>query len=129
MTRKKALELAQAKYGRQQAFVRDTRHEWSETDRQRSRAALQALRAREPKFRPLEEWPADATVAEYRDALARFKADRKAWQAQCDSLLVESLRYRYSVGAASGAFGMIHGQGDSWEEALTKAGVAVAVPA
>lgn len=136
ITKAKALKAARAKWG-SEAFVRDS-GEWlrdgsrrpaSDEERAAAKAEFLALKDSEPKFLPLSQWPADTPLGEYRTALFAFNAARAEWRTRKD--WVQGLQYchRYEVGTRSGIFSTIKGAGDTWEQAMEKAGILEAVPA
>jgi hypothetical protein len=127
MTEKQALKLAQAKWGKR-AHVRASRFPSSADARERASARLKVHRATEPKLPPLSEWPADATIGEYRAAIAHHNVAFRAWRDERDRLTGDALHYCFRVGKIEsilgGAFNVL-GQGDTWEEALQKAGIEI----
>jgi hypothetical protein len=98
-------------------------------DRAVARTEYQTLKANEPKFLPLAEWPGDTPLHEYRTALSAFKAAHMEWRTRSE--WVRGLQYcrRYDVGTVGGVFTETKGSGDTWEQALEKAGVLVVVEA
>ncbi len=80
------------------------------------------LKDSEPTFTPLADWPADTPLGVYRDALTKYNAEKKAWRERKDLCQGLSWFTRYSVGTQHGIFSESKGHGDSWEDALRKAG-------
>lgn len=124
LTRAQVMKLARAKWG-DGALVEDRgklRRGASSPER-RKRASDAASADPRPTFRPLPEWPAEATLGEYRAALAAHNVAYAAWKKRDGLRLSEALYYRFRIGEASGLFYHIHGEGDTWREAAVKAGL------
>lgn len=129
MSAKQALKAARAMFG-DEAFVQyDRRELWqgealprTAEERAAYRAEYLRLKDNEPKFTPLADWPADTPLGVYRDALARYNAEKAAWRSRSELCRGLSYHFRYSVGTRRDIFSETKGHGDSWEEALAKAG-------
>lgn len=137
MTKAKALKLAREKWGKDRAFVRDygewlrdgSRRPASDEERAAAKVEFLALKESEPKFLPLADWPADTPLGEYRATLSAFKKAHMEWRTRKDWVQGLQWCHRYDVGTYSSIFTETKGSGDSWEQALEKAGILVAVEA
>lgn len=129
---KSALKLAQAKYGKD-AWVRDNGLSYRDgelrpidaEDRAKLRDRLAACKAAEPRMKPLAEWPDETPLGEYKAAKAATEKAWKKWRKQREVLEGKCFSSRFEVGDVSRSglsFVYVMGSGDTWEEALRKAG-------
>lgn len=128
LSKAKALELCQMAWGKN-AAIEDMSAARAGTPESRAEASEQLKKLRGGK----KEWPGlQNTVAfpdtmslgEYRKALKDFNAAAAVWRAMESDAVSRAMRMRYKVGTVMGGFAFhIKGSGDTWEEALTKAGV------
>lgn len=120
MTTKRALSLARKHLG-PLAWVRDRGSPTSQETR--SWASAQRRAHPRPVAPSINEWAEDATIGQFRAAVAKYQRDYKAWKKRDDELLFRALNYQYEVGKDHEAYRQILGHGDSWEEALRNVGV------
>lgn len=118
--------LAHFKKHGKRATVQDLGKRLGNSSPEKRAAASRALeqhRKEIPTLLRIEDFDQNATVATWR-ACAAARADRvKEWRKAEQRYQSEARYYRYSVGhEVGGMFNCIDGQGDTWEEALTKAG-------
>jgi hypothetical protein len=78
-----------------------------------------------PTFAELEQWPRDKTVGDYLDARAAFRAKLAEWKEREGQLMRDANYQAYRVLTCGKLFATVVGEGDSWEDALSKAGVEV----
>jgi hypothetical protein len=131
LTKARALTIARRKWGKR-AIVDDRgrRHGPSSPEqREVASAALKLHREQKPVFLPLDEWDGNELIGEYRRALAAHNAAYRVWKQREDELRSTATYYRYQVGSDNGWAFYVQGSGDTWEEALTKAGVPLVVKA
>lgn len=114
-----ALKRAATKYG-EKAYVRDSKYISSPGARASASARLKAHRAAKPARPTTNDVPGGRTGEEW----VEYRLAVRAWKTKEDELLGAALYYRYAVGELTWAF-HVYGQGDTWEEALQKAGVAL----
>lgn len=129
LTKPKALALARVKLGKG-AYLQDSGRKFgpsSEALRQAAQKALAELVAQEPKINQLKDWPRNTPLGEYHDAVIAHRKAWNEWKWRKDKLFSQTFYQRYDVGKSDGMFNWIKGSGDTWEEALQKAGVPLPV--
>lgn len=126
LSRAKVLELVTAAWGKN-AAIDDSRLAGTPESRAEASAQLEKLRANKPTWPGLQNtivFPDTMTLAEYRAALKAHNHKAEMWRAMESDARSRAMRMRYRVGEVMGGFAFhIKGSGDSWEEALVKAGV------
>jgi hypothetical protein len=128
VTKAKALKVAQAKWGAKGYVRMNRRVTWNEAGREKARVELKEHRTWKP-VRPdnLYDGKPAISVSDRDFWLARFRA----WRKEEERLMTIALSHRYDVGILSNEIGFamfsIRGSGDTWEQALERAGVLCAI--
>lgn len=126
-TAKEALRRCAAAWGAN-AVVEDQRRRLGPSSPER-RAASSKERDRllgiKPTFVPMNDWPAETTLGEYREALRVHNFALSIWRKGHDDASWRASYYRYKVGTAGKLFFTVKGSGDSWRQALAAAGISV----
>lgn len=118
-TMNEAFAIALEIHGKR-AMVEDLKERGGQSSpvrRSEAHTALAALRAKKPVRVNINEWPDDASVHDYRLALAKYYSDMDTYRLNENKLMHEANYYRYRVGKDTFAF-VILGHGDTWAEAL-----------
>lgn len=123
ITRTKALKLARKKFGERATLRYRARFHFTTKEREQMIALRAALV--KPELRRLADWPDDATVGEYKRALEEYTAARAAWKRKDDRLCSLLVNRPFEVLVNEGWAMVVKGTGDSWREALAKAGIEV----
>jgi hypothetical protein len=124
LTQKRALELATKTFGKTAAVQERPEHTSEEGRRW---ASAERKRFPKPVAPDINAWPEDATVGDFRKAVAKHRKEFAKWKKRDEELMVQALRYRCCIYVLRDVGGMtfstLKGEGDTWEAALEKAGV------